>query len=73
MPADARAALAARSTPDLLEPVRVLECDDGMTRKTVWRLFDGTLVESVLMRYPRDRDTCRAGPPSASRRRPAAG
>jgi 23S rRNA (adenine2503-C2)-methyltransferase len=23
-----------------------------MTRKTVWRLFDGTLVESVLMRYP---------------------
>ena len=22
------------------------------TRKTLWRLFDGTLVESVLMRYP---------------------
>ena len=39
-------------TPPLLEPVRELACDEGMTRKSVWRLFDGTLVESVLMRYP---------------------
>ena len=27
-------------------------CDTGTTRKTLWRLFDGALVESVLMRYP---------------------
>ena len=26
--------------------------DDGTTRKTLWRLHDGALVESVLMRYP---------------------
>ncbi len=26
--------------------------DQDTTRKTLWRLFDGTLVESVLMRYP---------------------
>jgi 23S rRNA (adenine2503-C2)-methyltransferase len=37
--------------PTLLTPVREVSCDDGATRKTVWRLFDGTLVESVLMRY----------------------
>ncbi len=32
--------------------VRHLSTDEGTTRKTLWRLFDGTLVESVLMRYP---------------------
>jgi 23S rRNA (adenine2503-C2)-methyltransferase len=36
----------------LLTQVRHLSCDDGATRKSVWRLFDGALVESVLMRYP---------------------
>ena len=38
--------------PDLLTPVRTLDCDNGTTVKTVWRLHDGSLVESVLMRYP---------------------
>ena len=32
--------------------MRHITCDEGQTRKTVWRLFDGALVESVLMRYP---------------------
>ena len=32
--------------------VRHLSTDQETTRKTLWRLFDGTLVESVLMRYP---------------------
>jgi 23S rRNA (adenine2503-C2)-methyltransferase len=32
--------------------VRTLDCDGGTTIKNVWRLFDGALVESVLMRYP---------------------
>lgn len=38
--------------PNLLTPVRSLDCDNGTTVKTVWRLHDGSLVESVLMRYP---------------------
>jgi len=42
--------------PPLLTEVRHLETDDGATRKSLWRLHDGTLVESVLMSYP-DRTT----------------
>jgi 23S rRNA (adenine2503-C2)-methyltransferase len=38
--------------PPLLTEVRVLQADGGATRKSLWRLCDGTLVESVLMRYP---------------------
>jgi len=38
--------------PNLLEPVRSIECDNGETVKTLWRLHDKSLVESVLMRYP---------------------
>ena len=38
--------------PPLLTEVNHLETDAGATRKSLWRLFDGTLVESVLMRYP---------------------
>jgi 23S rRNA (adenine2503-C2)-methyltransferase len=38
--------------PPLLTDVRTMECDDGSTRKTLWRLYDGALVESVVMRYP---------------------
>ena len=52
IPAAERERLADELTPNLLTPVRSLECDGGTTRKTLWRLFDGSLVESVLMRYP---------------------
>jgi len=52
LPAQARARLATELLPPLLTPVRHLEADRGTTRKTLWRLFDGALVESVLMRYP---------------------
>src|SRR5262249_30513065 len=38
--------------PTLLTPARELDCDNGTTRKTLWRLHDGSLVESVLMGYP---------------------
>ncbi|MDP9239984.1 MAG: 23S rRNA (adenine(2503)-C(2))-methyltransferase RlmN, partial [Actinomycetota bacterium] len=38
--------------PQLLTPLRHVTCDAGTTRKTLWRAFDTTLVESVLMRYP---------------------
>src|SRR5450759_928281 len=50
-PAAARERLVEALMPTLVTPVREISCDDGATRKTVWRLFDGTLVESVLMRY----------------------
>jgi 23S rRNA (adenine2503-C2)-methyltransferase len=52
IPAATRERLAGELLPDLLTPVRELACDDGRTRKTLWRLHDGSLVESVLMGYP---------------------
>lgn len=51
VPAASRAELVDALLPQLVTPVRHVSCDGGATRKTVWRLFDGTLVESVLMRY----------------------
>src|SRR3954471_18704594 len=47
-----RDGLVAAFLPPLMSPVRTLEADRGTTRKTLWRLFDNALVESVLMRYP---------------------
>jgi 23S rRNA (adenine2503-C2)-methyltransferase len=44
--------------PALLTPVRSLTADRGATVKQVWRLFDGALVESVLMRYPNRVTVC---------------
>ncbi|MBI1377782.1 MAG: 23S rRNA (adenine(2503)-C(2))-methyltransferase RlmN, partial [Frankiales bacterium] len=52
IPASARDALATALTPALMTPVRELTADAGTTRKQLWRLADGALVESVLMRYP---------------------
>jgi 23S rRNA (adenine2503-C2)-methyltransferase len=51
IPASARQRLADELTPALCTEVRHLDTDSGATRKTLWRLHDGTLVESVLMRY----------------------
>ena len=56
LPAGQRDELVAALLPDLMTPLRTLEADKGTTRKTLWKLFDGALVESVLMRYP-DRAT----------------
>src|SRR4029434_6664916 len=52
IPAATRAHLAGALMPPLLTPLRELACDGGATRKTLWRLHDGSLVESVLMGYP---------------------
>jgi 23S rRNA (adenine2503-C2)-methyltransferase len=52
LPRASRDALAQALLPHLLTAERELACDDGTTRKTLWRTFDGALVESVLMRYP---------------------
>ena len=54
IPRTARNRLVAELMPTLLTPVRHLEADAGLTRKTLWRMFDGALVEGVLMRYPGD-------------------
>ncbi len=56
VPVAARGKLAQALLPTLLTAVRDVTCDGGRTRKSLWRAFDGTLVESVLMRY-RDRIT----------------
>ena len=52
LPADGRDELVAALLPPLLTEVRRLRTDKGETIKFLWRLFDGALVESVLMRYP---------------------
>jgi 23S rRNA (adenine2503-C2)-methyltransferase len=56
LPRAGRDELVAGLLPRLLTPVRTQTADAGATVKTLWRLFDGALVESVLMRY-RDRVT----------------
>ena len=52
LPAASRDRLTGQLLPRLATPLRRLDCDGGTTVKTVWRLFDGALVESVVMRYP---------------------
>jgi 23S rRNA (adenine2503-C2)-methyltransferase len=52
LPAGVRAALTDALLPRLLTSEREQTCDDGATRKMLWRLHDGALVESVLMKYP---------------------
>ncbi|MFF2044774.1 23S rRNA (adenine(2503)-C(2))-methyltransferase RlmN [Kitasatospora sp. NPDC058170] len=52
IPAASREKLTESLLPDLMSVVRHVSCDEDTTRKTLWKLFDGTLVESVLMRYP---------------------
>jgi 23S rRNA (adenine2503-C2)-methyltransferase len=52
VPARVRGDVAGILLPPLLTAERELACDGGTTRKTLWRAFDGALVESVLMRYP---------------------
>ena len=58
LPKAIRDDLVADLLPHLLTPVRTLQADKGTTIKSVWRLHDGALVESVLMRYPRRVTIC---------------
>jgi 23S rRNA (adenine2503-C2)-methyltransferase len=51
LPATGRDELIAQVLPPLLTQVRRLKTDNGDTIKFLWKLFDGALVESVLMRY----------------------
>jgi 23S rRNA (adenine2503-C2)-methyltransferase len=52
LPQEGRAELVSAFLPKLLTEVKRLQTDKGDTIKFLWRLFDGALVESVLMRYP---------------------
>jgi 23S rRNA (adenine2503-C2)-methyltransferase len=52
LPKQGREELVREFLPPLLTEVRRLQTDNGDTIKFLWRLFDGALVESVLMRYP---------------------
>ncbi len=56
LPAASRSRIADALLPRLLTPIRTLTADRGTTVKTLYRLHDGALVESVLMRY-QNRDT----------------
>ncbi len=52
LPQAGRAELLEKALPKLLTEVRRLTTDNGDTIKFLWKLHDGALVESVLMRYP---------------------
>ena len=52
LPAAGRDEFVSAMLPPLLTEVRRLETDNSDTIKFLWKLHDGALVESVLMRYP---------------------
>lgn len=56
LPAASRDRIAAALLPTVLTPIRTLTADAGKTIKSLYRMHDGALVESVLMRY-KNRDT----------------
>ncbi|CAB4543653.1 unannotated protein [freshwater metagenome] len=56
IPKEMRESLAKDFMPALITLVRSVTTDSGKTRKDLWKLHDGVLVESVLMRYS-DRTT----------------
>jgi 23S rRNA (adenine2503-C2)-methyltransferase len=58
LPVAVREKVADAVFPDLLTPMRQIECDAGETRKTLWRAIDGTTFESVVMRYPQRNTVC---------------
>ncbi|QRV02707.1 23S rRNA (adenine(2503)-C(2))-methyltransferase RlmN [Arcanobacterium phocisimile] len=56
LPQAQREKLVDMLLPPLITKVRDQVADQGKTIKTLWKLFDGAVVESVLMKYP-DRAT----------------
>ncbi len=52
LPSGMRESLRDAFFPELLHPLKSLTADAGTTVKSLWRLHDGSRVESVLMRYP---------------------
>jgi 23S rRNA (adenine2503-C2)-methyltransferase len=58
LPKAGRDELVGALLPTLITPMRSLTADRGATVKTAWRLHDGAVVESVLMRYPHRSTVC---------------
>jgi 23S rRNA (adenine2503-C2)-methyltransferase len=58
LPKATRDVLTDALFPPLLTAARRMEADGGTTVKTLWHLFDGAKVESVLMRYPQRSTLC---------------
>lgn len=58
LPSTIRSELAEQLFPTLLSLVTRRSTDQGRTVKTLWRLHDQTLLESVLMRYPNRSTLC---------------
>ncbi|MER2599830.1 MAG: 23S rRNA (adenine(2503)-C(2))-methyltransferase RlmN [Caldilineales bacterium] len=58
LPAALRARLEAEAQIELLQPVTQSQSQDGYTTKTLFRLHDGQLIETVLMRYERRNTVC---------------
>ena len=58
LPAAAREKVAEALFPQLMTHLYSKETDDGHTSKSLWRLHDGTLLESVVMRYPNRATLC---------------
>jgi 23S rRNA (adenine2503-C2)-methyltransferase len=58
LPASLRDRLAEEAQIELLAPVAETVSRDGHTTKTLFRLHDGQLIETVLMRYDRRNTVC---------------
>jgi 23S rRNA (adenine2503-C2)-methyltransferase len=58
LPAGLRARLREETQIELLAPVAETASRDGNTVKTLFRLHDGQLIETVLMQYDRRRTVC---------------
>ncbi len=58
LPPAVREQIGPALLPTLITEVSTRQTDAATTRKTLWRLHDGALVESVLMRYPQRITVC---------------
>ncbi len=58
LPPALRTRLAAETQIGTLSPVTIQQADDGLTRKALWRLPGGEVIESVLMIYPGRATVC---------------
>ncbi len=58
LPKASRDKLVEALFPPLLTEARTMRADGGTTVKTLWHLFDGAKVESVLMRYAHRTTLC---------------
>ena len=58
LPAENRQEISEVLTPKLITELKVQKADSGNTVKTLWKLHDGLLIESVLMHYPNRTTIC---------------